>query len=163
MLTLSNAITDHISFWAESNRRDKDIICSRGLLFMHWHAALRFLSMSISCRCRTENNVLLLIKIIYHIYSTIWCSSFLKARHATILKGPSLQTVVKRRRALLCWHQARWTCFRQLTSMRIEHCRVTSLRQIGAEISVDSDDADTENKDDNGSTLLCVFERGYKF
>ena len=26
---------------------------------------------------------------------------------------------------------------------------------------MDSEDADTENKDDNGSTLLCVFERGY--
>jgi hypothetical protein len=33
--------------------------------------------------------------------------------------------------------------------------------QVGAEIPVDSDDADTENKDANGSTLLCVFERGY--
>jgi hypothetical protein len=32
--------------------------------------------------------------------------------------------------------------------------------QVGAEIPVDSDDADTENKDDNGSTLLCVFEKG---
>jgi hypothetical protein len=33
--------------------------------------------------------------------------------------------------------------------------------QVGAELPVDSDDADIENKDDNGSTLLCVFERGY--
>jgi hypothetical protein len=37
---------------------------------------------------------------------------------------------------------------------------LAGLRQVGAEIPVDSDDADTENKDDNGSTLLCVFERG---
>jgi hypothetical protein len=26
---------------------------------------------------------------------------------------------------------------------------------------VDSDDADLENKDENGSTLLCVFQRGW--
>ncbi len=32
--------------------------------------------------------------------------------------------------------------------------------QIGAELPVDSDDAERENKNDNGSTLLCVFERG---
>jgi hypothetical protein len=37
---------------------------------------------------------------------------------------------------------------------------VTLFRQVGAEIPVDSDDADAENKDENGSTLLCVFERG---
>jgi hypothetical protein len=41
-------------------------------------------------------------------------------------------------------------------------CRLTVNRQVGAEIPVDSDDADTENKDENGSTLLCVFERGYQ-
>ena len=33
--------------------------------------------------------------------------------------------------------------------------------QIGGELPVDSDDAEKENKNDNGSTLLCVFERGY--
>ena len=34
-------------------------------------------------------------------------------------------------------------------------------RQVGAELPVDSDDADFENKHENGSTLLCVFERGW--
>jgi hypothetical protein len=32
--------------------------------------------------------------------------------------------------------------------------------QIGAEIPMDSDDADEENKSDNGKTLLYIFERG---
>ena len=32
--------------------------------------------------------------------------------------------------------------------------------QVGAELPVDSDDAENENKSDSGSTLLCVFERG---
>ena len=46
--------------------------------------------------------------------------------------------------------------------MIIKSDHVTLLLQVGAEIPVDSDDADTENKDENGSTLLCVFERGYE-
>ncbi len=46
--------------------------------------------------------------------------------------------------------------------MIIKSGHVTLLLQVGAEIPVDSDDADTENKDENGSTLLCVFERGYE-
>ena len=29
------------------------------------------------------------------------------------------------------------------------------------EIPIDSDDADQENKSENGKTLLCVLERGY--
>ena len=32
--------------------------------------------------------------------------------------------------------------------------------QVGAEIPMDSDDADDANRDDNGRTLLYVFERG---
>ncbi len=32
--------------------------------------------------------------------------------------------------------------------------------QVGAELPVDSDDAEKENKNDDGHTLLCVFERG---
>ena len=36
-------------------------------------------------------------------------------------------------------------------------------KQVGAELPVDSDDADIENKEDNGSTLLCVFERGWAY
>jgi hypothetical protein len=34
------------------------------------------------------------------------------------------------------------------------------FQQVGAELPVDSDDADIESKDKNGSTLLYVFERG---
>jgi hypothetical protein len=34
------------------------------------------------------------------------------------------------------------------------------LLQVGAELPVDSDDAESENKSENGSTLLFVFERG---
>ncbi len=33
--------------------------------------------------------------------------------------------------------------------------------QIGAELPMDSDEADDENKMDDGKTLLYVFERGY--
>ena len=33
--------------------------------------------------------------------------------------------------------------------------------QVGAELPIDSDDADKENKTENGKTLLYVFERGY--
>jgi hypothetical protein len=33
--------------------------------------------------------------------------------------------------------------------------------QVGAELPIDSDDADNENKMGNGKTLLYVFERGY--
>ncbi len=33
--------------------------------------------------------------------------------------------------------------------------------QVGVELPVDSDDADNESKMAGGSTLLCVFERGY--
>jgi hypothetical protein len=36
-------------------------------------------------------------------------------------------------------------------------------QQVGAELPVDSDDADIESKDKNGSTLLYVFERGWDF
>jgi hypothetical protein len=35
--------------------------------------------------------------------------------------------------------------------------------QVGAELPVDSDDADAENQNDNGNTLLFVFERGYRY
>jgi hypothetical protein len=35
--------------------------------------------------------------------------------------------------------------------------------QVGAELPVDSEDAEIENKTDGGSTLLYVFERGCKF
>jgi hypothetical protein len=34
------------------------------------------------------------------------------------------------------------------------------LRQVGAEIPIDSDDADEANLNDNGRTLLYVFNRG---
>ena len=35
--------------------------------------------------------------------------------------------------------------------------------QVGAEIPIDSEDADDANRNDNGRTLLYVFERGYVF
>jgi hypothetical protein len=34
------------------------------------------------------------------------------------------------------------------------------VAQVGAEIPMDSDEADDANKNDNGRTLLYVFERG---
>jgi hypothetical protein len=37
------------------------------------------------------------------------------------------------------------------------------LRQVGAEIPIDSDDADEAHRNDNGRTLLYVFSRGYDF
>ncbi len=33
--------------------------------------------------------------------------------------------------------------------------------QVGAEIPMDSEDADEANRNDNDKTLLCVFERGW--
>jgi hypothetical protein len=33
--------------------------------------------------------------------------------------------------------------------------------QVGAELPMDSDEADEENKMDDGKTLLYIFERGY--
>jgi hypothetical protein len=35
-----------------------------------------------------------------------------------------------------------------------------SLAQIGAEVSIDSEEADEENRSEKGKTLLYVFERG---
>jgi hypothetical protein len=35
------------------------------------------------------------------------------------------------------------------------------VNQVGAEIPMDSEDADDANRNDNGRTLLYVFERGY--
>jgi hypothetical protein len=39
--------------------------------------------------------------------------------------------------------------------------RGSFLSQIGVELPMDSDDADEENKSQNGKTLLYVLERGY--
>jgi hypothetical protein len=37
---------------------------------------------------------------------------------------------------------------------------LVSFAQVGAELPIDSDDANEENKSDNGRTLLYVFEKG---
>ena len=42
----------------------------------------------------------------------------------------------------------------------VKHNILIYFQQVGAELPVDSDDADSENKQENGSTLLFVFERG---
>jgi hypothetical protein len=39
-------------------------------------------------------------------------------------------------------------------------CILPLPRQVGAEIPMDSEDADDANRNDNGRTLLYVFERG---
>ena len=36
-----------------------------------------------------------------------------------------------------------------------------SILQVGAEVPIDSEEADEENRSENGKTLLFVFERGY--
>jgi hypothetical protein len=36
-----------------------------------------------------------------------------------------------------------------------------SLAQIGAEVPIDSEEADEENRSEKGKTLLYVFERGF--
>ncbi len=48
-------------------------------------------------------------------------------------------------------------------SPRVNYCPVKNsipFGQVGAEIPVDSEDADSENKHIVGTALLCVFERG---
>jgi hypothetical protein len=37
---------------------------------------------------------------------------------------------------------------------------LNSHAQVGAELAMDSDDADEEHKSENGRTLLNVFEKG---
>ena len=44
-----------------------------------------------------------------------------------------------------------------LAKLKSNNLRFT---QVGAELPMDSDDADEENKSENGKTLLYVFERG---
>ncbi len=42
----------------------------------------------------------------------------------------------------------------------IPACYTFADEQVGAEIPMDSEDADDANRNDNGRTLLYVFERG---
>ena len=48
----------------------------------------------------------------------------------------------------------------KLSQFSFSHC-LTSFAQVGAEIPMDSDEADQENKLKDGKTLLYVFERGF--
>ena len=47
-----------------------------------------------------------------------------------------------------------------ILDLAINVCILPMPRQVGAEIPMDSEDADDANKNDNGRTLLYVFERG---
>jgi hypothetical protein len=44
----------------------------------------------------------------------------------------------------------------------LAHICVITVCQVGAELPVDSEDAVLENQNENGNTLLLVFERGYR-
>ena len=51
-------------------------------------------------------------------------------------------------------------CMFQIKYLKNAEMRKYISLQVGAELPLDSDDADEENKRENGKTLLCVFERG---
>ncbi len=58
----------------------------------------------------------------------------------------------------MCLSQSQfWSCFVDFLN---GNCVVDYGWQIGAELPMDSDDADEENKLSDGRTLLYVFERG---
>jgi hypothetical protein len=51
-------------------------------------------------------------------------------------------------------------CMFQIKYLKNADMRKYTSLQVGAELPLDSDDADEENKREHGKTLLCVFERG---